>query len=356
MTIVTDAPARTLNPRAEKTQRLSVVRLGTLYRLIMRSAGNAYGRELGYCNNDWLLISFIGEQDGPVQVTEVAARLLLDKAQVSRVAARLVGAGVLLRDHDRGPFRLSKKGEEIFVRILQIRHDRNVALLDSVPLKDLQVLDKIFDKLFAGAHKLLEEERRRASRPAPSASQRTPRPAVADTLSRADGPETFAPLLIVPDLHALLRVLRQSAKADYGRATGLANSDWLTLTHIARNAPVTLSELTTLLDRDKSQVGRSLGRLVSSGYALLGERRGPFSAMVALTPEGEALYDAVVAEAERRNEIFLAELTAKERRVLDSVTERLMKNALVLLEREPLSQADRDEPTVARKRTASARA
>jgi DNA-binding MarR family transcriptional regulator len=326
-----EARAEARDVRAGRTERLSIVRLGTLFRIINRSAGIAYGREIGYCKNDWLLISFIGEQSGPVHVNETATRLLLDKAQVSRVMARLAEAGILLRDHDRGPLHLSKKGRSVFTRINRVRHERNQALTKSIPRKDLQILDEVFDKLFAGAHVFLDEERRLASKPILPASKRTSRPRVPDAPSGGRSSPGYVAPLIVPDLQILLRLLGQSAKLAYSRATGLANSDYLTLTHIARNAPLTLTELTLLLDRDKSQVVRSLGRLVSSGHAQISENRGPFSAIVTLKPAGEAAYDAIVAEAHRRDQILLSELSRTERRTFDAVVDRLTENALNLL-------------------------
>lgn len=320
--------------RAARTARLSIVRLGTLFRIVNRSAGIAYGREIGYCKNDWLLISFIGEQSEPVHVNETAARLLLDKAQVSRVMARLVEAGVLVRDKDRGPLQLSSRGRGVFTRINRVRHERNQALTKSIPREDLQVLDAVFDKLFAGAQVVLDKERRIASKPVLPASKRTPRPRLPDAPSGRRSPRGYVAPLIVPDLQILLRLLGQSAKLAYSRVTGLANSDYLTLTHIARNAPLTLTDLTVLLDRDKSQVVRSLGRLVSSGHALLSQNRGPFSSIVTLTPAGDEAYAAIVAEARRRDEILLSALSRTERRTFNAVVDRLTENALGLLDHE----------------------
>lgn len=77
-----------------------------------------------------------------------------------------------------------------------------------------------------------------------------------------------------------------------------------------------------------------MGRLVSSGYAHLGEDRGPLSSIVTLTLAGETAYEAIVGEAQRRDEILLADLGRDERSALDAVADRMMKNALDLLARE----------------------
>jgi DNA-binding MarR family transcriptional regulator len=329
-----DASVETLSLRVAQVQRLLVVRLGTFRRIVMRSAGIAYERELGLPENDWLLVSFIGMHEGPVLASEIAARLLYDKAQVSRVASRLVEAGLVLRDHDRGPLRLSKRGLEDFDRIQRILLARNRALLKSVSEKDLVVLDKVLDKLFASARALLEDERRLSPRPAAAGDQAVTRPGREGDSWRTGLTAAAIRPLIMPDLHVLLRLLRQSATLAYGRVTGLPDFDWLTLSNIAMSAPLTLTDLIVALDRDKSQVGRAVNRLIALGLAARHKERGVASEVVTITPAGEAAYDAIAREAHRRDERLTADLTVRERRALTSILDRLTQNALDLLMRE----------------------
>jgi DNA-binding MarR family transcriptional regulator len=331
-----DESAGAFVARVKVMQRLLVVRLATLRRIVMRSAGIAYGRELGLCDNDWLVLTFIGMQRKPVLAVEIGRRLVLDKGQISRVVSRLVDAGLVVRQAARGPLGLSRVGRRVYGRIERIIEQRNAALLDAIGADEQRILDPALDKLFAGADVLLADERRFAGLEVEREFEHIERPGrVGDAwrwpqLPAGEG----ARRLIMPDLQVLLRHLRQSAKLAYGRVTGLSNFDWLTLTYIAMQGPLTLVDLIALLDRNKSQVGRALNRLVAQGIASRAKQAGVSSVVVAITAKGEAAYEAVLEEARRRDERLIADLTMREYRTLVSILDRMTENALALLEHE----------------------
>src|SRR5690606_19892618 len=90
--------------------------------------------------------------------------------------------------------------------------------------------------------------------------------------------------LVMPDLHVLLSLLRQSASMAHGRVTGLARFDWQTLTHVEVGGPVMLSDLIASLDRNKSQVGRAVAHLVDLGLVQRRREPGAPSIVVSTTP------------------------------------------------------------------------
>lgn len=339
-----DAPPDVRTARVAQVQRLFVVRLAILRRIVQRSASIAYEREVGLSDNDWLMISFIGLHEPPVLAAQISERLLYDKGQVSRVATRLIEADLLLRDHDRGPLRLSKAGLAVFARIQRIVRVRNEALLKGIPDADLLLLDRVLDKLFAGAIALLDEEERRLD-PQDGHSPQN----IVTTRPGRDGDDWRTPSSeaapanrpITPDLHVLLHLLRHSARQAYGRVTGLSNFDWLTLSNIAVSTPLTLADLIVALDRNKSQVGRALNRLIALGLASRKKERGIASVVITITPAGEAAYEAIAIEAGRRDALLVADLTRAEQRALVSMLDRLTQNALDLLTQEKAISAKR---------------
>jgi DNA-binding MarR family transcriptional regulator len=151
--------------------------------------------------------------------------------------------------------------------------------------------------------------------------------------------EAAAAELIVPDLYMLLRLLRRSADLAFSRVTGLSNFDWRALARIEVSGPLTLSDLITGLDRNKSQVGRAVERLVVLQLVERKKEPGVSSVVLATTNAGKAAYDLILREAQRRHNVLIDELTIREHRGLQSVLDRLTQNALDILERERIIEA-----------------
>lgn len=320
-----DAHTETFVARMPLLQRLLGVRLAVLRDLIQRSASLAFGRETGLSDFDWLVVWFIGRQESPV-AAEVAEKLQRDKGQVSRAVTRLLSSGLVSREHLRAPLVLTSEGRALFERIERLLQSRNAAMLDGVGDEDRALLGGVLDKLFRSATLLLLHERSDDSDPSESARE-VWRPSLMSRTSSATD-------MIVPDLYMLLRLLRRSADLAFSRVTNLSNFDWRALARVEIDGPLTLSDLITSLDRNKSQVGRSVERLVSIGLLGRSKEPGVTSVVLSTTDAGKAAYDLIFQEAQRRHAAMIDELTLREHRSLQTILDRLTQNAIGLLEAE----------------------
>jgi DNA-binding MarR family transcriptional regulator len=328
--------AQVFAKRRKELERLLVVRLATLRQIMQRSAASTLWRETGLNDFDWLVLSFIGTHDRPI-MSEVSDLLRRDKGQVSRAVARLTRAGLLKRDHLRAPLVLTELGGELAARIERILRERNAALLDGLDIEARMILDASLDKLFASANALLAEERGLVDSGVGAelrAADRTGRGR--DTWRSAPGQaDPHSPdWMAMPDLYVLLRMLRQSATLAHGRVTGLSSFDWQTIIHIEVDGPITLADLILTIDRNKSQVGRAVARLVDMGLVERRKEPGVASVVLKATQSGTAAYDLILAESLRRDAVLTAELTEEENGGMSALLERLTKNALALLARE----------------------
>jgi DNA-binding MarR family transcriptional regulator len=322
-------------------QRLLGVRLATLRQIVQRSASLAFGRETGLSDFDWLVVWFIGSHPNPV-AADVSENLQRDKGQVSRAVTRLTAAGLISREHLRAPLVLTPQGQEVFARIERLVRTRNEAMLEGVTADDRALLDGALDKLFRSAMTLLLQERSDDRDDAiPTTSRDVWRP------SRMQRAEPTADL-IVPDLYMLLRLLRRSADLAFSRVTGLSNFDWRALARIEIEGPLTLSDLITGLDRNKSQVGRAVERLVALDLVSRKKEPGVSSVVLSTAPQGKAAYDRIFQEAQRRHNVLVDELTMRENRGLQTILDQLLQNAIGLLERERALEAKSGRPGGAR--------
>jgi DNA-binding MarR family transcriptional regulator len=335
--------AETFVVRRGLLRRLLVARLATLRQIMHRSATLAFGRETGLNDFDWLVLSFIGTNFDPA-VSTICGRLRRDKGQVSRSVTRLTGDGLVRREQLRAPLRLTERGAEVNRQIDRILKERNRTLLDGLSVEHRILLNDILDKLFRAANTLLAYERRLTKGAAAARVTEIERPALVFDKWRSSSAENdprSPDWLVMPDLDMLLRLMRQSAGLAHGRVTGLAHFDWLTITHVEVSGPMTLSDLIAALDRNKSQVGRAVARLVAQGLVERRKEPGVASVVLSTTPSGKAAYELILREAERRDAALTEGLTPAEQRGFSAILDHLTHNALGLLasEREQ-SRAD----------------
>lgn len=333
-----DPATETLLARRRIVQPLLVTRLATLRQIVQRSASIAFGRVSGLNDFDWLVVSFVGLHDRPAVAAEIGERVQRDKAQVSRALARLTRSAILSRASRRAPLTLTEDGRRLYDRIEAVLVARNTALLEGATEEELGLLDGVLDKLFRGANGLFARERGLADGRAEDAGAGgdVARPAHGlDAGRSSDAAATRPPpKLVIPDLHVLLRLLRRSADLAYGRVTGLKNFDWRTLSHVEMSGPLTLADLIVSLDRNKSQVGRAVTRLVALGLVTRRREKGVASVVLTATPHGRAAFELIMTEAQRREALLIEELTIREYRAFVSFLDRLTHNALALLAQE----------------------
>ena len=313
--------------------RLIAWRVMALVNLTQRSGTPAYRRATGLSDAEWRIVHQVGVH-APVLLTQVAALLSRDKSQVSRSVARLVTRGVLTRPSRRAPLELSSRGRDIYGRILRLARTRNGALTRGLSDAELRKLPLLLARLQRQARRLIATSPDRgratlASRDALIAARLTDRGDLR-ARQRDAGPRER---LILPDFINLLNLLRSSATAVFRGATGLSEFEWQIVSQIGEYRGLTLIELVSNMNRDKSQVGRAVKRLVSLGHLAAYKIGGGRHVRLLITPSGRRIYERAARVALARNERLLSQLSRAERRALLHVLDRLAHNAEGLLVR-----------------------
>jgi DNA-binding MarR family transcriptional regulator len=110
----------------------------------------------------------------------------------------------------------------------------------------------------------------------------------------------------------------------YGGGFGLSLRQWRVLATLGRFGAVAAQEIAHGAALDKSQVSRAVAELISARLvrqrADSADRR---RIQLSLTPQGEALYRAVLPEAQARQARFAAALSPAELKALDAILEKL---------------------------------
>ncbi len=117
---------------------------------------------------------------------------------------------------------------------------------------------------------------------------------------------------------------RDAQSSLFGRH-GMVLSEWRTLSVIRVTKPCTLRRLATEDFLDEGQMSRTVKMLVDRGWVA----RTPApddgrSFLLALTPEGEAVYQSILPEVIAANEAMLVCLTAEERQHLMSALQKIL--------------------------------
>jgi DNA-binding MarR family transcriptional regulator len=126
--------------------------------LIRRSGNVTYRNELGLAPAEWIMIARLG-QLGPMTQRELSERTLLDKGQLSRVAARLARKRLILRQGRTWrsfELRLAPAGEELYATIRRLSRLRNAALSADISARDLRQFFSVLDKIAVNASNLLQ--------------------------------------------------------------------------------------------------------------------------------------------------------------------------------------------------------
>lgn len=109
---------------------------------------------------------------------------------------------------------------------------------------------------------------------------------------------------------------------------GISRREWGVIGHLREQGPLAPSALAERFQLDRSRTSRLVGTLVEKGLVVRevppGNRR---LALLRLTPEGEALYEALMPEVQEINRRILQALTPEEMAVLDGLLGRLHASA-----------------------------
>jgi len=306
-----------LSGGAKSTVRLRLLsrRMIILLHLVRSSGRLTYGRDTGISEFDWRVILETGIYGQPL-VSELAGLLDVDKAQVSRAVNRLIASGLLHRPKLRDPVRLSTDGQRLYERLRQLALARNRMLLAGVPADHMPVIRSALAKVGRAAEALLEEER---EGPTPSAMA-LPQAAADDSLGG----------LIIPEMLVTVRTIRRGTVPAYKRLSGLSDLEWIVLAWIYDGEPLTLTELIARMERDKSQIGRVIKRMLEIGLVDKDES-APRRILLSVTEKGRAVFHRLELEARRRDDIYRASLTGEEDRILGEAVDQMIRNAEQIL-------------------------
>jgi DNA-binding MarR family transcriptional regulator len=130
----------------------------------------------------------------------------------------------------------------------------------------------------------------------------------------------------------LSNTLALAAARHYPARFGVRLAEWRVIDALRAGGEISANEISRWLRTDKAWVGRSVDRLIGSGYVR--RRADPAHGrrlLLALTPKGERAYAALASAARRRHDNLLAALTNEERRVLERALAKLQERASEML-------------------------
>lgn len=137
-------------------------RLSVLQQEVSRLIATAYAEEFGLMRHDWRVMAVLGN-DQPLSAHQVCDRTNMDKVQVSRAIARLLGRELVVRvqdaqDRRRWILRLTPAGETMYCAIIPAAQDRETALLAILSGSERRQLDALLDKLYRRARQLMRRD------------------------------------------------------------------------------------------------------------------------------------------------------------------------------------------------------
>jgi len=311
--------------------RLLAWRVLSLLNLTQRSATPAYRRATGLSDGEWRIVYQVGIH-APVSLVQLAALLRRDKSQVSRTVGGLVTRGVLARLSRRALLDLSSRGRNLFSRILRLAEARNRTLIQGLSDVQLKRLRSMMARLQGQARRLIAASQLQAcstveSRQALVAARLTDRAGLLETDVKPRD------RLILPDFINLLNLLRSSSTAVFRRATGMPEFEWQIVSQVGEHGILTLIELVSNMERDNSQVGRAVKRLVRQGHLLAYQIGRARHIRLVITPSGRRIYERAARLALARNARLVRDLSREEERILFAILDRLTDNAADLLSR-----------------------
>jgi DNA-binding MarR family transcriptional regulator len=130
-------------------------RLAILSHSVSASIASVYEKRFGVTIPEWRVIAIVGRFPD-LSAVEVAERTVMDKVAVSRAVSKLTKSGVIDRqfadaDRRRSILNLSEKGRAVHDEIAPLALQMEADLLDGLDERELEVLDRVIDKLYAKA-------------------------------------------------------------------------------------------------------------------------------------------------------------------------------------------------------------
>ena len=151
----------------------------------------------------------------------------------------------------------------------------------------------------------------------------------ARTRPRPAGPKA---MLLSHRIMVLANLLKRAAAIRYRRLLDLRPGEWGIVAQLGERAPRNLNDLAAGMGLDKAQISRGVSRLVKLG--LVTRRPNPRNSreiLIALTSQGGAAYQTILAAAATVNGALLASVTPGERKQLDRLLDVFTSRAGKLL-------------------------
>jgi len=291
-----------------------------LSRLLRRGARVDYsGFEPQNLAERRLVLTLFRIEEG--RVSELATILGNDVAQVSRALANMRAAGLAGRKRQREPYTLTPEGLRLGARLDEVALRREEELARGFHLQEMFELAGLLSNLLTRATAILAEEA-----------------ALARDSGGADGRQDHAPVAEIhsrlqPAVLNLATIIARTSTLSFKRLAGLSQYEWRLLANIASHPAISFMELVAMLDSDKAQVSRALEGMASSGLLERTGGRGRQAVRFTLTPEGHERHEIMRADALRRNAVMLEDLKPSQGRRLRAYVERLIANAVGMVER-----------------------
>jgi DNA-binding MarR family transcriptional regulator len=306
------------------------LRLWKVLHAARESAEIAYSRTIKLIELDRRILLLL-ESHGDLVPAEVSASMGVDKAQVSRSVKRLEELGMIRRDGVRSPLALTPAGRHLTERMMRLAELRNRELTFGINDEQLVGFFAVLEQLMARAVLLLDQERKlmAANRPEISLGY--------DDLEDEDvsnGSMVVERARILPPMITLSSYAMRSAALAFKRLTGLSNFESWVLNEIARNPPMEWNRLVQTVNRDQSQAGRTVKRLIEMGLV---ERSGPPERRHGTflpTTEGARLHSLLEHAGRQRSEFLVQNLSEAQLDTFFIVFDIIAHNAEAQLNRE----------------------
>ncbi|MXO59625.1 winged helix-turn-helix transcriptional regulator [Altererythrobacter salegens] len=301
------------------------------------SAELSYAREVDLVELDRRIL-FLLRTKGSLVPADLSSAVGVDKAQVSRSVKRLLELRIVEREQIRSPVVLTRKGEQLADRLLRLADLRNRELIFDVGDDELEQFFATIEVLLKRSAALYEQERARANaRDSGEAIDLTQTQRRGDEAILVDRARIMSPLL------TLSAYFSRSGALAFKRSTGLSNFEAWVLNEIGRASPIDWPTLTSALQRDHSQAGRTVKALMDRGLIARDGRPGRRHGKFYPTPEGQRLYNLIQETSVERSSFLMAPLGEEERNRFLATFDKLRRNAVAQLERErALEELDRD--------------
>jgi DNA-binding MarR family transcriptional regulator len=141
--------------------------------------------------------------------------------------------------------------------------------------------------------------------------------------------------LVSQRILVLSNLLRRAAGLRYRRLLDLQAGEWGVVAELGHQSPCTLNDLSGRIGVDKTQLSRTVSRLTARGLV----RRKPNprdnrEVRLSLTPKGQDCHAGIMRAGRSANLSLLADLSARERKQLVALIERVTVRARDLLRAE----------------------